>query len=438
MPADELVRRGDLGGAALGTLAPLIVDAFSEADLTYLLRVKMSYDLARLIDVAAAYDTVVFDLFLALQRRGIVVDFLRHALDARPARLDLRQAVQIHCPEALQAAPDAAITANNAAAGLGAVKQALVDPNVRNLIAPHRDELARLMDDIEILANYKRLHDALQTIQFIHQQQMTADMLRLRSDEIAGTTLENHAFQLDELCRNATKAAEGLPDTAAVRRAELRWVNKLKLLVERIRKAIDTLDDQDGAQAMRSLRLLVRPEPARINTLLTLTAQQLPLERLISTVADVVRVTSTAGNSSARIIEGLQSLQRMLPQLKGRVAEHEQWQEIEKEFLDTDDFVDQGTPSSIDIFRDVWETAKQSVAALAGTEPGAAWAQKSQKLTLSIDAALVGETDKARSEFAKFRHTVLFHFFQVDRALRYECEAVLAIKAPLQSLLNEV
>jgi hypothetical protein len=37
-----------------------------------------------------------------------------------------------------------------------------------------------------------------------------------------------------------------------------------------------------------------------------------------------------------------------------------------------------------------------------------------------------------------FRRTVQFHSFDVDRALRNQCEAVLAIRVPLKSLLSEV
>jgi hypothetical protein len=130
---------------------------------------------------------------------------------------------------------------------------------VRNLVAPHRDELVQLMDGIEVLANYKRLHDYLQTIQLTHQLQMASDIQRLRSDEIAGTTLDAHLFDLNDIRAKALAAAKALPDTAAVRAAELRWIDKLKQVIDQIQHAVDSLDDRDGARALRALQLLIRP-----------------------------------------------------------------------------------------------------------------------------------------------------------------------------------
>src|SRR5205807_10005884 len=176
----------------------------------------------------------------------------------------------------------------------------------------------------------------------------------------------------------------------------------------------------------------------RINGLLSAAAARLGLARLVSTVADVVKATASEGSATAEVRGGLQSLQNMLPQLKGRVAEHNQWQDIEREFILTDEFTEKGTPNSIQDFQDAWPAMKQSVAALACTEPAAAWAAKSQTWAASIDANLAGNTDKARTGFTVFRRTVQFHFFDVDRSLLNQCQAVLAIRVPLKSLLSEV
>lgn len=428
----------DLEGEAIGRLTDLIVDAFDRDELKLLLKVKLNLDLARQVNIDDDDEKIVFELILRMSRLGITTDFLRVIQEARPDRRDLRNFIGEVAPQALQPATDPKVSAAVAAKGLSIVKERLTDPAVRRLVAPHRDELERLMEDIEILANYKRLHDFLQTIQFTHHLQMTHDMQRLRTDEIAGITLEAHIFQIDELYRNAHAAAQALPDIAAVRAAELRWMGKLRSALDRIRKAVETLDDQEGLQGLRALRSFSRSEPYRINSLLSTTAERMPLERLVSVVAAVAEATASDEASSEELREGLGSLQSLLPQLKGRVAEHSQWQDIEREFMETDDFIEQGTQYSVEAFRDMWAETKKCVAALAGTEPDSLWAQKSQKQADIIDATLSGEIEKARKAFGLYRHTVLFHFFQVDRALRYQCEAILAIKRPLSSLLSEV
>lgn len=426
-----------LEGEDLGKLCDLIAQCFEKKDLAYLLRVKLN----KRLDVIVQDDTVqmmAFALLELFEREGVVVVFLRAVLGARPNRDDLRALIERCCPPALQPAADVKVAAEKAATGVDLLKDQLKNPDVRKLVAPHRGELTELMNEIDVLANYKRLHDFLHTINFTHYPQMVDEIKRLRQDPIAATTLEDHVLQLSDICSRAVEAANGLPDTAAVREEQLLWVNKLHAFIDELRQALDGVDDQRGAQSIRSIGRLLRPQPSRLNTLLSLTAKKLPLERLVQTIEDVTKAVTTDRASSADMREGLQSLQSMLPQLKGRVTEHEHWQEIENEFLTTDDYIEQGTPESVAEFKDLWPYAKNKVAALASTDPEAAWAKRSQSLSEVIDKAYEGDLGSVRTTFRVFRHTVLFHFFQVDRALRSQCEAILAIRKPLQSLLSEV
>lgn len=105
-------RMVELEGEAIGELSTLIAKAFDRAELKFLLKVRLDFDLERELNTAAGDDQLAFELILALERRGIVVDFLRRVIEARPKRDDLRAAVERDCPEALQPAPDAKATAN--------------------------------------------------------------------------------------------------------------------------------------------------------------------------------------------------------------------------------------------------------------------------------------------------------------------------------------
>ena len=81
---------------------------------------------------------------------------------------------------------------------------------------------------------------------------------------------------------------------------------------------------------------------------------------------------------------------------------------------------------------------EEPVELLARADPESDWAKASTTLAGSIDKDLPNQIDSARSNFRRFRRAILFHFYQVDRALRSQCEAILAIRAPLRSLLSEV
>jgi hypothetical protein len=96
----------EVEGEAIGELSALIASAFDRPELKFLLKVRLDFDLERELGTATGDDQLVFELILALEGRGAVVDFLRRVIEARPKRDDLRAAVGRNCPEALQPAPD--------------------------------------------------------------------------------------------------------------------------------------------------------------------------------------------------------------------------------------------------------------------------------------------------------------------------------------------
>jgi hypothetical protein len=435
-----------LKGSQLKEIWDKITASFDEDEIKRILRFTTDLKLANVVG-QKDFNAQMFDLIEKLEEKGNLHLFLRGIYDARPGLPELCRAIAEISPDSLNLSAGVTVEAKRAAAGVAAVTEQLNDPQVQNLVAPHRDELKRLMDGIEVLASYKRLHDYLQTIQLTHQFQMVSDMQRLRSDQIAATTLDGHLFELESIYTKAVQAAESLPDTAAVRQAELRWLKKLRSTIDKIRFAVNNLDDREGTRALRDLRMLIRPESYRINGLLSAAADQLPLERLISTINEVVDATARDGSAAAELQDGLHSLENLLPNLKSRVAEHNDWQDIEREFILTDEFTDQGTPESVQDFKDAWPSMRQSVSVLAQQDDAAEWAQKSETLAKTIDANLAAGADaadveaalkKARATFTAYRRTVQFHFFGVDRALRTQCEAILTIRVPLKSLLNEV
>src|SRR5947208_1323098 len=108
-----------LDGPGIEKLRDLIAAAFSPDDLEFLLRVKMNLDLyGELVARGLADLTMVFRLIVELERRGSIVVFLRRAVEARPQRADLHDAVAQYCPDALQAEPDPKVAAGAAARGV--------------------------------------------------------------------------------------------------------------------------------------------------------------------------------------------------------------------------------------------------------------------------------------------------------------------------------
>ena len=75
---------------------------------------------------------------------------------------------------------------------------------------------------------------------------------------------------------------------------------------------------------------------------------------------------------------------------------------------------------------------------LARTEPESDWAKATKKQAALIDADVAGHIDLAMDKFEYYRKAALFHFYQVDKALKAQCVEILKFRAPLRSLLSKV
>ena len=163
-----------------------------------------------------------------------------------------------------------------------------------------------------------------------------------------------------------------------------------------------------------------------------------PLDELAQTIENVISAIATGGASPLELQDALRSLKNILPQLRGRVAEHRQWQEIENDFWDADDCIERKTPDWSKNSLNHGRASSRESDSLARTEPESDWAKATRRQAALIDADLVSDVDSAMKKFEYFRRTALFHFYQVDKALKAQCAEILKIRAPLRSLLDKV
>ena len=458
MPRD----RTKLDGAALGRLRDLIVGAFDKYELEMLVKITLSeglYD--EFIPPGLPQEYAVFKLLEALERRGTTILLLRAVRRARLGNADIEQAIKQTYPEVLtldeerssekemkevreatKRQIDVVVT------GVKTMRDHLTNDAVRELVMTSRADLERLTANIKLLAAYKTLHDCLHKIQLSHYRSLTRHVKAFRTQPDVAGELENLVAQLKPLIQDAREAAESLPDTATSRARELDWVTRLDAAVALLGTAVENLQDRDALLAVRSLRTIIRVEPFNVNRELTLIAEALPLDRLIVTVEKVIgAVTANEAAFVDQLENAHDALENLMPQLKGRVAEHKRWQRVENEFWGAEEFLDHGTADAIEEFSLLWQTVKQLVQELRAIDPAANWAIEAGKFADNVDqdvpqdghlAALTDKLTAVRTNYGRFRYRVLDHFYRVDKLLKSQCEEILRLGEPLQSLLREV
>jgi hypothetical protein len=429
-----------LSPEAFDVLIDLISRAFGDSDtLAMHVRRKLGINLFETVEEKSTLPFKVFQLLTASEMEGYTTLLLRSIVEARPNRYDLRDAIAQYWPLALEALPSPGAQSQTVVTGVRSLQQELdKSPEIRDVISASREKLDPLMQNIDVLFNYKVLHDCLHTIQ-LRQYPIVLDKVKqLRTDPLASSDLETNLLELKDICGDASKAAASLPDEAATRALEMQWVEVLGSAIAELRKGLDNLDDFGASRATRLIRRVIRQEPFRVNASMTLVAERLPLEELTQTIEKVIGRVAAAGSPAIELRDALNSLRSILPQLRGRVAEHKQWQEVENDFWEAEDCIERRTPDSIEEFSELWPDIRCRVESLARTEPETDWAKATKKQALLIDADVAGHVDSAMEKFEYFRKAALFHFYQVDKALKAQCTEILKFREPLRSLMSKV
>lgn len=446
MPSDAPLRVAEssaparLSGAAIGDLRDLINGAFGDDELEMLVKISLDLDLTDFVEKNSTKMKKVFDLLQEVERKGYTVRLLRAVVDARPGRPELSDAIARYCPQALETPPSSGDQAQTVAAAVTVLKeQADASPAVRDVIVASREKLDQLMEDIDVLYNYKLLHDCLHTIQLSQYPNILYKVKQLRLDLLTSPDLEEEIFALQDISSDARKAAQSLPDKGVDREQEMEWVGDLDSAIAKLRKSVKDLDTHDADRAVYVLKRIIRDEPARINRSLTVKAKKLALDELSETIRRVIDSIGQGGAAARELQNALVSLRDILPNLRGRVAEHKEWQGIENDLWEAEDCIERGTPESMAEFFEAWrEEIKPRIESLARAEPTAEWAQATGKHAALIVPDAAGNISSVATNFKYFRKAALFHFFQVDKALRAQCAEILKIRPPLRSLLNTV
>lgn len=311
------------------------------------------------------------------------------------------------------------------------------EPSARAVIAPSREMLEELRKDINVLFNYKTLHDCLHDIQvkLYNGIYVAANQL---PDIQAEAELYAYIDELDDICRDARAAAECLPDDAAVRDQETDWVTALESAVAELEASLQHPDDRLFRKPLLCIKATLRGEPKRINRLLTIVARKLPLHELATTIERVIEETGAEASRPRQLSESLDSIRRLSSRLGEKVQEHKDWQDVEKNLWEAEDCLAQKTRDSIVNFAIVWDLIKEGVRPLAAKARDEGWAKTSAIHVASIDQRLESDRRTVTAAFGEFCKNIRNHFSRVDKSLRSLCSDITNIREPLRLLVEEL
>jgi hypothetical protein len=309
------------------------------------------------------------------------------------------------------ARPTAARGQSAISAGLRALLDLMQKDEVKRAAADYRAEFQTAHDQIQILTDYKDMHDELHDMKTESFQPLCNALEQFPRQERARDMVGNARF---DLARNVQNVQDVLTQPAFANSINS-WVDKLEKALEELNRAHDQGDWDALNRAVRYIDLVIADQPPKINVQLVEAARKLGFAKLVYAMTRVREHLSESDvdRGRATLFEGaIHNLADLYHRLTELIAEHDRWQQIDSDLrLIRND-------SSLDTLMLTWEVLRGMAEPVyrGRAEP---WARSLASVVERLDRAVADKNVKeAREPFQQFYGHASNRFIQVDKALR--------------------
>lgn len=302
---------------------------------------------------------------------------------------------------------------------------------VRSLVATYRANFSAACEQIEILSNYKELHDLLHKLQFRCYSVIAQEAQRFPKDDLALDNLLNYEVTLqdiaDELARVAQEAA--LPAT------ERSWLADVEQAQALLRQALDGMDGEKLKRVVWLLRRVLALQPSNINHRLIGAARALRLAEIVASlvaIRDALQQLKVDRERTTQFTTGVDALQQLNARLQALMVEHDQWQEVQRILGRIEDVM----LHDLNELEFSWPDLCSRVTTLCQAQKGE-WVdlflQDSDQLAKAITAQ---NPVRIRSYFQRYRQRAGNRFFQVDTNLKELCAELRKVGDSLATIIQ--
>jgi len=304
-------------------------------------------------------------------------------------------------------------------------------PEMRAALFAFRADFQAACTQVEVLGDYKDLHDLLHRLQFDCYNVIIKAAARFTADETALDDLQDYLLGLEDILaqlRDVTRRA-------AVAAADTAWISEVAGARDELKQVTEQADAKLLKQAIWRLNRTLSIQPTRINTRLTAAARALRLPALVQALAVAREHLAAPGLEAEKVrqfqagVEGLDNLGRSL---QAQVDDHDHWQGVDVELRRIEALIE---PDLAELQMS-WPDLKAIAAPLYQSQ-GEEWAVAMSKEAEALEEALAADNPvKTRRAFRNYRNLAGHHFFQVDTELRKLCGELRPIGEPLTLVLR--
>lgn len=316
--------------------------------------------------------------------------------------------------------------------GLAALTDLMSAPEARTAVIAFRTDFEAIASQIDILADYKQLHDLLHVLETQCFNTMQQASKLFPDDETAVDTIMDAELTLQQTV-DAFKLLAARPSFAAT---ELAWVQDLGRAQTTLTEA---LDGQDAEKLRRTLWLINRVvaiQPSQINTRLNAFARTLRLASLVTAMTGIHENIAKLAMDETRLqefIQGAYGLSRLNNTLGQLIEAHDAWQSIMLELRRVGLSLDQD-PLEMEMS---WPDLRPLLEARYTPHPDQEWATALQEDCDRLGEAIAGGNPvRVNRFFRRLEQRARNRFYVVDVDLRRLCEDLRRVGQPLAAVLK--
>jgi hypothetical protein len=322
--------------------------------------------------------------------------------------------------------------------GLNALAQ-LVKENraVRDAVRQFHQEFQATSAQIDILGDYKDVHDLLHKLQVDCYNLLVHEVPRSADEPLDANRIGYH----EERFQNLVERLQSLADRSSFADDPLEWIENLVQAREELLGAIEFGDPKALARALQLMKRVLALQPTPINNRLNNAANGLRLPGLVDAMtalnAELIWLVDQGQLDGLKLQQfqtGLTSLGRLKQTLFGLLHEHDRWQKIDPVLRTIEDHLPQDT-EQLELF---WPDLKRMTEAICKTssEP---WVATFREESARLERALSAQNpSKIREYFRPYRARASNRFFKVDEALKKLCDELRVIGEPLSAVLRMI
>lgn len=309
----------------------------------------------------------------------------------------------------------------------GLMKSAIV----RSLVTTYRADFRAASEQIDILSNYKDLHDLLHKLQYRCYSVIALEAQRFPKDDLALDNLLNYEVTLQDIANELQRVAQ----QAGLAANETTWIGDVVQAQGLLRLALDEMDGEKLRRVVWLLRRVLALQPSNINHRLIGAARALRLTEIVVSLAAIRDALQQLQVDSARTNQfttGVDALQQLDARLQALMLEHDQWQEVQRILGRIEDVMIHDLME----LEFSWPDLRARVDALCQTHKGE-WVDLFCQDRDQLDKAITTQNPvRIRSYFQRYRQRAGNRFFQVDTQLKELCTELRKVGESLATILK--